>query len=337
MGISIVKVAPALRDEWDEVWKLCDYATYFHSSEWASIWSVYTNGEFVPAPRMILFSDGKKAVVPLSLQKGFKGWPKTFWSSPAGTFGGWISKDSLTMDHTMLLVSYVRKLSDLCWRMNPYDELLSNVVVEGSRTDVTDVLDLKDGFEAIYQGWPKWHRKAANQARRKGVVIRLANSLGDWKEYYEVYKDSLRRWGDTATSRYEFSLFEEMERRNSPNIKLWLATYQEKIIAGALCLYAKKHVAGWHAASLEEYFRLRPNNVIQYEAIRDACERGFSWYDFNPSGGHEGVRSFKKSFGTQAYPSNVLIQHLQHSLVFRPMNILMKGFGFMKNRLGFFN
>jgi predicted N-acyltransferase len=140
------------------------------------------------------------------------------------------------------LVSYVRKLGDLFWRMNPYDELLSNVVVEGLTTDVTDVLELNDGFEALYKRWTKSSRRAATQARRGEVVIRLANSLGDWKKYYEVYEDSLRRWGDTASSRYEFRIFEEMQRRNSPNIKLWLAVYQEKIIAGALCFYAKKHV-----------------------------------------------------------------------------------------------
>jgi lipid II:glycine glycyltransferase (peptidoglycan interpeptide bridge formation enzyme) len=156
--------------------------------------------------------------------------------------------------------------------------------------------------------------------------------LADWKKYYEVYEDSLLRWGDKASSRYELRLFEEMQRRNSPNIKLWLAAYQEKIIAGALCFYAKKHVVWWHGASLEKHFRLRPNTLIIYEAIKDACERGFSWFDFNPSGGHEGVTSFKKRFGTQAYPSNLLIKH---SLVYKTMNILMKGFGFTKNRLGF--
>lgn len=333
MGITIAKVAPASKDEWDEVWRSCDYATYFHSSEWASIWSVSTNGKFVPAPRIILFSDGKKALIPFSLQKGFKGWSKTLVSSPAGTFGGWISKDNLTMDHTKLLASYMTtKLDDVVWRMNPYDELLSKVGVEGLRTDVTDVLELKDGFEALYKRWSKGHRNATRQARRKGVVIRLANSVADWKEYYEVYEDSLRRWGDKASSRYEFRIFEEIQRRNSPNIKLWLAVYQEKIIAGALCFYAKKHAVVWHGAALEKYFRLRPSTLLHYEAIKDACERGFSWFDFNPSGGHEGVGAFKRRFGTQVYPSNVLIKR---SLVPRTVNTLMNGFRFIKNRLFF--
>ncbi len=314
MRISIAEVVPALSSEWDEVWSSCDYATYFQSSEWASIWSVYTNGEFVPAPMMISFSDNKKAIIPFSLQQG-EGSSKTFWSSPADTFGGWISNDDLTMDHTRLLVNYMTKrVRDVVWRTNPYDELLSNVAVKGVTPYTTHVLDLQDGFETLYKKWTKTNARAVRQARRRGIVIRLATSLADWKTYYEAYEDSLRRWGDKASSRYEFNLFEEMQSRHSPHIKLWLATYQHKIIAGAIILYAKTHVAGWHAASLEKYFGLRPNNLIMYEAIKEACETGFLWFDFGPSAEHEGSTAFKRHFGTKAYPSNVLIRHNTLSL-----------------------
>ena len=43
-----------------------------------------------------------------------------------------------------------------------------------------------------------------------------------------------------------------------------------------------------------------------YEAIKDASERGITWFDFNPSGGHEGVWDFKKGFGAQAMPAPVV-------------------------------
>jgi lipid II:glycine glycyltransferase (peptidoglycan interpeptide bridge formation enzyme) len=32
--------------------------------------------------------------------------------------------------------------------------------------------------------------------------------------------------------------------------------------------------------------------------IRHAVEHGYRWFDFNPSGGHEGVQKFKARFGT---------------------------------------
>jgi lipid II:glycine glycyltransferase (peptidoglycan interpeptide bridge formation enzyme) len=37
-----------------------------------------------------------------------------------------------------------------------------------------------------------------------------------------------------------------------------------------------------------------------YEVIKNACEKGYTWFDFNPSGGLEGVKAFKERFGAQA-------------------------------------
>ncbi len=42
------------------------YSTYFHSSEWAEIWSKYTKRKMGLAPFLVLFSDGKKALLPFS-------------------------------------------------------------------------------------------------------------------------------------------------------------------------------------------------------------------------------------------------------------------------------
>ena len=57
---------------------------------------------------------------------------------------------------------------------------------------------------------------------------------------------------------------------------------------------------------MEKYFKVRPTNLLMYEAIKDACDRGYAWFDFNPSGGHEGVEAFKKNFGAQALPAPVI-------------------------------
>jgi lipid II:glycine glycyltransferase (peptidoglycan interpeptide bridge formation enzyme) len=117
--------------------------------------------------------------------------------------------------------------------------------------------------------------------------------------YYSVYEDAHRRWGDRATSHYDFELFKNIFEMKSPNIKLWLAKAEQRIIAGALVMYWNRHVVWWHGASLEEYFHYCAANLLNVEIIKNACERGYLYYDFNPSGGHEGVASFKQSFGAE--------------------------------------
>lgn len=328
MEISVTNIRSANSDEWDRIWRECDYSTYFHSREWAEIWNVYTKGKMSPEPIMVEFSDSKRALLPLSTFKKYKGFIRDYISSPAGTFGGWISSDELNILHTKLLIEYLTKLSNLIWRINPYDALLSNVFKLGGdivKDDETHILNLDRGFDAIYKDWTKGHSSAVHKARKAGVNIKPASLIFDWQSYFKVYEDSLRRWGDKASSRYGWEIFYEMFQRNSSNIKLWLAIYQDKVVAGALCFYAKKHLVYWHGAALEEYFNLRPVNLLVYEIIKDACDKGYAWFDFNPSGGHEGVKAFKKNFGAEPLPCPVVkIETLWKKLFVKVLLIAIK-------------
>jgi hypothetical protein len=303
MSVSIDSIGPATNAKWDEVWEKCSYGTYFHSREWAEIWNVYSKRHLRPEPLLFRFSDGLEAIFPLSVSKSYRGLFEEYVSSPAGTFGGWISEERLTNRHATLMTGYVRdRKAGLILRLNPYDETSASIQSEGSVPDVTYTLDLRPGFDAVYREISKGHRSAAKKAARSGVTIEQNNRHEDWDEHFAVYEDSLRRWGSKATSRYAMSLFSEMRRRNSPNIKLWLAKYQGQAIAGAVCLYAPSHVAYWQGAAMEQYFNLRGPNLLIEEAIRHASQQGYSWFDFNPSGGHEGPTAFKEHFGTKPLP-----------------------------------
>ena len=93
----------------------------------------------------------------------------------------------------------------------------------------------------------------------------------------------------------------------SPHIKLWVAKYEDMVVAGALCFYSKNHVVYWHGAADSDHFDKKPVNLLMYNAIEDACEHSYKWFDFNPSAGIEGVRNFKIGFGAKALPCPVII------------------------------
>lgn len=310
MGLKILDVRHATDNEWDTIWKNCDYATYFHSREWAAIWQKYSKGKINPAAMLITFSDGALALLPISYRKTLKGFIKQYVSSPAGTFGGWLSLDKLSENHEKLLCAYmIDNHRNLLWRLNPYDPIIVSIFVDITEYDETQVLQLECGFSAIYEDWLKERDsvvRKARKAQRVGVKIREAVSLQDWKDYYDVYEDSLKRWGEQASSSYGWSLFQYMYDFSSSNIRLWLATYQDRVISGALCFYSKKHVTYWHGAARSNYFNVRPVNLLMYEIIRHACEHGYQWFDFNPSGGHEGVKNFKSSFGAKKFACPII-------------------------------
>lgn len=306
MKLKIADIRSATDAEWDSFWSECNSSTYFHSREWAEIWQAYTKGSISPAPLLITFSDEKQAIIPISSTHIGK-IIKSYVSSPAGTFGGWLSWNDLTAEHSRVICGFFcKRCKNLTWRINPYDESVRELQIEGV-PDVTHVLDLTVGFDAIFKNWTKGHRSAVSKARRDAVSIRQAKNLADWHCYYDVYRDSIRRWGDKASSVYGLELFQAMMDKKSPNIRLWLAEHEEKIIAGALLFYSPRHSVYWHGAALDEYFALRPVNLLMYESIQDACERGLYWFDFNPSGGYEGVQSFKRSFGTAEHACPTII------------------------------
>jgi hypothetical protein len=309
MTPSIVQVRAASDQEWDSTWANCDYATYFHSREWAEIWQVYTRGRIHPDPRLVTFSDATQAILSLSVHRPRIPFPRsarTYFSSAAGTFGGWITEGDLTTDQTQMLLDYMSNLNGhLVWRLNPFDKTLGRFMLDNIQNDVTHVLDLSAGFDALLEMWARKNNatsRKARKARKEGVSIRPAFTLEDWRNYYAIYQDSLKRWGESASSRYEWSLFNDIFQRRSSQIRLWLALHKENIIAGVLCFYARKHAVYWHGAALHKYFDLRPVNLLLYEVVHHACAEGYRWFDFNPSGGHEGVAAFKRSFGAVSLP-----------------------------------
>ncbi|MCF6236222.1 MAG: GNAT family N-acetyltransferase [Gammaproteobacteria bacterium] len=310
MELRIVEERLPSAEEWGRVWEECDYATYYHSREWAEVWQKYTQGKLRPEAKLITFSDGKSALLTFSSQQVLKGLVKQYMLSPAGTFGGWLSASELLESHASILHGYIAaNYKNLTWRLNPYNSFEHNLNTKNIKSDETHVLDLKCGFETIYKGWTKGHASAARKARKAGVEIREAITLQDWKDYYEIYEGSLKRWGDSVSSRYDWMLFRNMYDLSSSNIKLWLAIYDDQVVAGALCLYAKKHVGYWHGAASAEYFKMRPVNLLMYEIIKNSSEHGYRWFDFNPSGAHEGVRSFKRSFGAKELVCPVIQVH----------------------------
>ena len=303
MDIQIEKIRPAQPGEWDAIWRDCGYATYFHSREWAEIWSDYSQGKTRPNPLLVLFTDGKKALLPLSCAPWLGGSGKSFVSSPDGTYGGWIAVDPLSKEHAILMTEFMTtELGHLFWYLNPFDSLVAATVVDAdTHGDETHMINLEGGFDAVYGGWKHQCRNSERKARRFGILVKIAQPEEDWREYYRVYEDSLRRWGDQALGQgYGWALFHAIFDRQTDHVKLWLATVRDKlVIAGVLVFYAKAHVLAWHAAALGDYFALRPYNRLYYEIMRHACEEGCRWFDFGPSGGLEGVRRFKESFGAK--------------------------------------
>ncbi|NNM26068.1 MAG: GNAT family N-acetyltransferase [Phycisphaerales bacterium] len=296
--ISIVHERPARPEEWDAYWRHCPSATYYHARAWSEIWRAASGGRFQPAPTMVGFSDGRTAIVPLTKQRRRRGLLHRYHASPAGTFGGWLAPGELPASHTDAIEAWLGATRrPLVWRRNPFEPRRVTAVPDPASIEVTHALDLRGGRTALHTRWAgSATLRKARKAERAGLTIRAADTLADWRRYYELYEASLQRWADDASSRYEWPLFEALAQRMDAGVTLWLAEHGAQPVAGAVCLASPSIVSYWHGAADAEAFAARPVNLLLTRVVEHACNAGFDWFDFGPSGAHTGVRTFKESF-----------------------------------------
>ena len=309
--IRIIDDFCASRTQWQETCDACPYATYFHTPEWAELFSAYTRGRLKPVTRKITFDDHRSVIVPLCRIDYVHGVFKIYQSAAAGTFGGWISVDPLGVAHAQTLVEYMLGLGNISWRENPYDPCLREVAIPGSIDDFTQTIDLTKSAAQLIAASSRAHVKALNKARREGVTVKEAEGIDDWLCHYTAYEQSLVRWKNAGTAKklvkpYTWELFNAIFEKKSPHCKLWCARYKEKIAASVLCFYWNRHAVAWHGAGLEEFFEKRPNNLLYQHIVFHARDNGFSWFDCNTPGGLKGVVEFKDHLGTQRLKSRIV-------------------------------
>lgn len=302
MSLSIRNVITPTESQWDELWLQSDNATFYHSRWWHEIWRDYHKGKIQPTPLVIQFSDGLEALFTASTHRVAKGIIKRSLSSPASTYGGWISTKPLSIEHYNILRDNLRdQFPILIMRFNPlaYDPTFKTL--PGFEDEETQLIPLEPGLDAIYSRWTKGHRSAVTKARREGVATRPAQGKEDWDLFYDMYMDTFKRWGKNATSRYFRNYFDAMYTLKSKHCRLWIAECHGEPVASSIIFYAKKHIMYAYPVTYERHHKLRPMNLLIYDVLKEACELGYGWFDFGPSSGKKGVYSFKKSFGAEEW------------------------------------
>jgi hypothetical protein len=283
---------------WDDIVLNANGSTYFHTYEWSKIIEL-SFPNYSIATKAFVFDDGIIAILPLIQSKRFFGLRKSYISMVPGVYGGILSNGKLTPEQINDIYKAISKeCSYLSIIGNPYLKQDMPAFLNADSM-FTHVLDLEIGLDEIWKNYSKGHKRSINKAKRSEIFHRVAESVEDYVDYFKVYEDSLRRWGDNASSRYSFNFFENIYNMKSKNIKLHLAVVDGKTISGILMLYHRNHVVYWHGATLEDFFEYNPSKYLQNEVIIDSYENGYKYYDFNPSGGHKGVISFKEGFGAK--------------------------------------
>jgi CelD/BcsL family acetyltransferase involved in cellulose biosynthesis len=163
------------------------------------------------------------------------------------------------------------------------------------------VLSLPDDPEAVRFGNSRNHGRikwAVNKASKEGVSVRVANDVADVQAWYPLYLKTMR---EVVVPPRPLRLFEAMWREMEPQglMRLYVAEQEGSgMIAGSIVLGVGRTAFYAFNGRLRSALPLRPNEVLQWEAIHDACRRGFERYDLGEVvEGRAGLAEFKRKWG----------------------------------------
>ena len=190
-------------------------------------------------------------------------------------------------------------------------DMINKPVITDTNT-CTFIISLQQGIDQIYKGLKKSRRVSIKEGKKRGVVIRQAEDLNDLQNYYEIYVHTMNR---LKSNPLPYRFFEHIWKMFNPRneVKIFMAEYNNKPVAGIL-QFIYKNVCYWTGnVSFEKYWDKRPTDVLLWHSIEWAVANDLELFDMgstvdDPSSGHY---FFKKTWGgtkMTLYNYHILLQ-----------------------------
>jgi hypothetical protein len=287
--------------------------SFFHYFEWKNIYDV-KNWDYIP---LLLEDETTEIIGLLPLVKIHGSLYSKLISLPEGASGGCVFKKGLTKakksQAISMFLSYIdQKYSKGCSTFTLKENLS---VKDATRSEPTELF-VKNGFtfrydkemklpctyrlrltssfeDDIWNGlWGKYLRNHIRKSQKKGVCIKEDTNLQYTDDFITMLSSTYCRLGSIPLSEEETTLRLTTFKDKT---KVWIAFLKERPIASLLCYYTSSICYSSKMAydeSAREYYA----TVLLYsEAIRDACENGYEFFEFGVTETHS-LAKWKEQF-----------------------------------------
>lgn len=165
--------------------------------------------------------------------------------------------------------------------------------LETSTHKVLMTLALGPTEESVWTGLSSERRNRVRRALKSGLSVEEADSslLND---FYDIWVRNMRDLGSPPHSK---SFFERVLDAFSGRSSLLMVRHDGKYIGAALSLVSRDTMVVPWVSSLREHFKLYPNNILYWEAMRIAVGKGIGTFDFGRSTQGSGTFQFKQRWG----------------------------------------
>lgn len=187
-------------------------------------------------------------------------------------------------------------------RVSPFegDKLKHMLLNKGYRISprLTSIIDLTVDEERLWKGLKKRTRTPISQAKRYGVSVIQTNDDSALKDFYACMLDVAQHTGMFCPPYLFFKmLLETMHPKKM--VRIYLAKYENKTVGGALALYFRDMMVTRYWAVLQNYHKLRSNNLLVWALIEEGKMLGYAKCDLGgiPSDEEDGIFIFKSGWG----------------------------------------
>lgn len=149
--------------------------------------------------------------------------------------------------------------------------------------EISDVIDLGKTIamdlsspEIIWENTHSNNRNKIRKAEKNGIEIHHGKSIELFDKFIDIYNATMDK--DNAEKYYYFPMafYESIHNDLYDNYELFYATYEDKIVAMSIMLFANGKMNYHLSGSDIAYRNFAPTNLLLYKAALWGCEQGFT-------------------------------------------------------------
>lgn len=286
--------------EWDSiVFSFSEYDIYYLSG-YVKAFQIHGDGN----PYLLYYKkENLRAIyVYMKRKTSVDGWFDSI--TPYGYGGVLFEGDTSYKNLLEFWTAYTKKMQDekIVNNFVRYHPVLANDVPMKSISDVihlgrTIALDLESP-EVIWQNIVPKNRNMIRKAEKNGVEIHHSTDIALFKDFVQIYNSTMDN--DNADKYYYFGeyFYRSIHEDLSGHYEMFYATYQGKIIAMSIILFANKQMHYHLSGSVLEYRNFAPTNLLLYKAALWGCENGYKTFHLGGGVGssEDNLYKFKAAF-----------------------------------------
>ncbi len=298
--IEIIPIEEAER--WDAVVKKQNNYDVFYLASYAKAFQQQGEGE----PILICCVDGEQSAVAVMFKrdiaeceyfKGVLSKGKYFdLISPYG-YGGFLGEHGVTERMLDEYAGFCRENHFVCEfvRFELGGDYRKKYKGEVETRTHNVVRSLEMPIDEMLMDFEHKVRKNIKHANRENLRILIEENDDHLEDFLRIYYGTMERNDANDSFYFKRDFFETMNELTGHYIYVYVI-YQEKIISAELIIFGTENAYSYLGGTDKEYFNVRPNDFLKFEAIKWLKERGLK--NFVLGGGYgmdDGIFRYKKS------------------------------------------